>query len=368
MKVKRAEVLLVDLPLMKPFETSFGRIDKRPTVLVKLISEDGLVGWGEAAALPLPMYSWETTDTVVVALRNYLLPKVIGKELKSVNELMEIFGWVKGHNFAKCGLECAFWCLWSLKTGKSLKSLFGGKKERIGVGESIGIKQTVEETLVEVKKRVGEGYQRIKLKIKPGWDVDLVKAVRKEFGKVSLMVDGNSSYTLADVVVLKKLDKYRLMMIEQPLGDGDMVDHARLQRELKTPICLDESVVSADDARKAVEIEAAKIINIKPGRVGGIIESIKIHNYCRKKDIPVWCGGMLESGIGRSFNIALASLAGFSLPADMSPSSIFYKDDLVNPSYKVDNRGYIKVPDKQGLGYEVNERKVKEHTRKSYTV
>ncbi len=368
MKIQKAEIFVVDLPLIHPFVTSFGTIQNRSTVILKLTSSDGLVGWGEAAALPTPLYNYETVDTTVLMLRQFLIPQVIGKNFESPHEFVASYQHVRGHHFAKCGLESAFWCAWSLQQKKSLSALFGGTQTKIAIGESIGIYPTEDETMQEIQLRLDEGYQRIKVKIKPGWDIQLVSAIRKKFPKILLMVDANSSYTLADVGVFKKLDTYELMMVEQPLGDTDIIDHATLQKQIKTPICLDESILSVDDARKAVEIGACKIINIKPGRVGGMVESMKIHEYCQKHSVPVWCGGMLESGIGRSFNIAIASLPGFSMPADMSPSAIFYKEDIINPSYVVDKEGFISVPTSSGLGFIVDNKRLTYYTNAHYSL
>ncbi|MBI5449036.1 o-succinylbenzoate synthase [Candidatus Gottesmanbacteria bacterium] len=367
MTIQKAELFIVDLPLIHPFTTSFGTIDKRSSVIIKLFNTDGNIGWGEAPALPLPLYNSETVVTTMIALQQYLLPFTIGKSFHTPQEFATSYAHVKGHNFAKHGLECAFWCLLSSTSGKSLSTLFGGTRKHIGVGESIGIHKAINLTCDEISLRLSEGYQRIKVKIKLDWDIRLVDAIRKKFGDIPLMVDANSAYTLKDVKILRKLDSYNLMMIEQPLGDTDIIDHATLQKQIQTPICLDESILSADDARKAIEINACKIINIKPGRVGGIVESIKIHDFCNKRSIPVWCGGMLESGIGRAFNIALASLPGFSLPADMSPSSIFYKEDIINPTYAVDNKGFIAVPTTAGLGFSVDEKRLKRYTSQQYS-
>ena len=368
MKIKKAEIFIVDLPLIHPFTISFGTIDKRSTVIVKLTSDEGIVGWGEAAALPAPIFSYETVDTAVLMLEKYLIPAIIEKAFNTPTEFITAYATVKGHPFAKCGLECAFWCLLAKKKNKSLSALFGGTQTKIPVGESIGIHATIESTLEEIRIRLKEGYRRIKIKIKPEWDISLVEAVRKAFGDIPFMVDANSAYTLNDVALLKKMDEYHLIMIEQPLGDSDIIDHATLQKQMKTPVCLDESILSLDDARKAIELGACKIVNIKPGRVGGIVESIKIHDYCQKQGIPVWCGGMLESGIGRAFNIALASLPNFTLPADMSPTPVFYKEDIINPTYTVSPDGCIDVSREVGLGYAVDEEKIGHYASARKTV
>lgn len=367
MQIVKAEIFVVNLPLINPFTTSFGTIDKRSTVIIKLQSEERLIGWGESAALPDPIYSNETVDTEILILKKYLIPSILNKDFKSVEDFIASYKFVNGHNFAKCGLECAFWNLYALEQKKSLTELFGGTRKKIPVGESIGIKDSIEETIREVKLRLKEGYQRIKLKIKPGWDLEIVRKVRKRFGNILLMVDGNSAYQLKDIEIFQKLDNYGLLMIEQPLGETDIIDHKTLQKKIKTPICLDESILSCEDARKAIEIGACKIINIKPGRVGGILESIKIHDYCQKKGIPVWCGGMLESGIGRAYNIALASLPNFKYPADMSPSSVFFKEDIIDPSYIVDG-GFIEVSAKTGMGYSIDENKINKYTSACFKI
>lgn len=363
MIIKKAELFIVELPLIHPFTVSFGTIKRRSTIIIKLTDSEGRIGWGEAAPLPVPLYSYETVDVDVLILKQYLFPAIVGKSFDTADEFRSSYRAVRGYNFAKCGIESAFWCLLSLEQNKSLSQLFGGTRKKIGVGESIGIGETIDVTLIEIQKRIHEGYQRIKVKIKPDWDVRLVKRIRKKFGNIPLMVDGNSAYTLKDTGVFRELDQFELMMVEQPLGDMDIIDHATLQKTIKTSICLDESILSVEDARKAIEIHACKIINIKPGRVGGFVESIRIHDYCNLHNIPVWCGGMLESGIGRAFNIALSSLPNFSLPADMSPSSIFYTEDIIEPTYNVSSDGFISVPTTSGLGYNVDLERLKFYSK-----
>jgi O-succinylbenzoate synthase len=368
MTIKKAELFIVELPLIHPFSLSFGTIKKRSTIIIKLTSDDGLVGWGEAAPLPVPLYSYETVDVDTLILKQYLIPAVLGKSFDSAQQFRASYVHVRGYNFAKSGLESAFWSLLSLQKNIPLAKLLGGKRAEIAVGESIGIHPTIKETLAEIELRLSEGYRRTKVKIKPGWDTKLVDAIRKEFGDIPLMVDGNSAYTLSDSTVFENLDQYGLMMIEQPLGDTDIIDHASLQVKLKTPLCLDESILSAEDARKAIEIGACGIINIKPGRVGGLVESIAIHNICAQKNIPVWCGGMLESGIGRAANIAVSTLDNFSLPADMSPSSVFYTEDIIDPTYTVSKKGFIDVPQTAGLGFAVSQQRLSKYTRSHITL
>lgn len=358
MKIKKITLYKVEIPMITSFTTSFGTITSKPTVIVKVESNEGMIGYGESAALPFPFYKPETTDIAYLVLKDYISLLVLNKEFRSIEEFVNLLKPIKKNNFAKTGIENAVWMLFSLKEKRSISDLLGGKRKKIAVGESIGIKKTIEETLEEVALRRIQGFQRTKVKIQPGWDVKVVKAIRNKFGDIPLMVDANSSYTLKDIEILKRLDEYNLTMMEQPLADDDIVDHSILQKQIKTPICLDESIYSVDDARRAIYLNACKIINIKPGRVGGLLESKKIHDICKKNGIGVWCGGMLETGIGRAFNIAISSLSNYIYPADMSPVSFFYKDDLVNDSFEVDKNGFVQVPSSIGLGFTINEKKL----------
>lgn len=363
MKLKKLTILKVDIPMITSFTTSFGTVTSRPTVIVRAETDEEIIGFGESSALPFPNYESETTDICMLVLKDYIAPLVLNKEFANVEQLMDLLKPIKGHNFAKTGLETAVWMILSLKEKKSLKELLGGAQDKIAVGESIGIKDSIEETLEEIKLRLDQGFRRTKIKIKPGWDIELVKAIRQKFGDIDLMVDANSSYTLNNIDTLKKLDDYSLMMMEQPLSNDDIVDHSVLQKQIKTPVCLDESIHSAEDARRAIFLKSCKIINIKPGRVGGLLESKKIHDICQKNNMGVWCGGLLETGIGRAFNIVVASLPNYIYPADMSPVNFFYSDDLVKDSFVVDKEGYIKVPEKIGLGFEVDEEKINKYTK-----
>ncbi len=362
MKIKKITLYKVDVPMVTSFAVSSWKLESKATVIVQVEMADGLIGYGEAAAMPYPFYKPDTTDICMLVLRDYIAPLVLNKEFTTVQAVMDELKIIKKHNFAKTGLETALLMVQSLQEERSLSALLGGTRAKIGAGESIGIKDSIEATLEEIELRISQGYQRMKLKIKPGWDVKLVKAVRARFGDVPLMVDANSVFTLDQIEIFKELDQYNLTMIEQPLGDDDIVDHSVLQKQIKTPICLDESILSVEDARKALFLGACKIINIKPGRVGGILESKKIHDLCQAQHVGVWCGGMLETGIGRAFNIAVASLPNFIDPADMSPNSFYYKDDLVKDSFTVDLEGNIQVPTAPGLGFEVDEMKLKKYT------
>jgi len=364
--LSRIEVLFLNLPLVHLFNTGFGSIEKKSTIIIKIYTPDGYIGWGEAATLPFPFYKADATDKIAyLVLTEYILPKILGVTIYHPSEIISFYDSIRGNNFAKTAVETACWMIYSEQINKPLSTILNGKYNKIAIGESIGIKKTINQTLDEISLRLSEGYKRIKIKIKPNWDIKVIEAVRNKYGNIDLMVDGNSSYTLKDISLLQTLDNYNLLMIEQPLSENDIVDHAALQKSIKTPICLDESICSFDDAEKAIKIGACKIINIKPGRVGGLTVSKQIHDLCQKNSIGVWCGGMMETGIGRAYNIALSSLPNFIYPADMSPSNIFYSTDLINPSYNINSNGYITVPKSPGLGYQVDEKQIKKYTRHS---
>lgn len=363
MKIKEITVRKVEIPMVSVFTTAFGSIKTKPTVLVTVRTADGLLGWGESALLPFPMYNPEAVDSAIVVLKKYLAPLVIRRNTESIEEINRLFKSVRENNIAKTGIETAVWDIESQIQGKSLSKLLEGKKPKIEVGESIGIKNSLEETLEEISLRVYQGFRRIKIKIKPGWDIKVIRAVRSKFPDIPLMVDGNSGYTLTDINTIKKLDDFNLMMIEQPLADDDIIDHAVLQKLIKTPVCLDESILSAEDARKAISIGACKIINIKPGRVGGLYESKKINDLCRKNSIGCWIGGMLEYGVGRAFNVAAASMDNCIFPADLSPSEFYYKDSIINHSLDVNSQGLIDVPTVFGLENIMDKKIINRYTR-----
>jgi len=362
MKIKTITLYKIEVPMKTVFVTGFGKIDKKPTVLVRVEADEGIVGWGESAALPFPMYNPETVDTCMLVLKKYLAPLVLDKPIKDIADFVNRIRPVRENYIAKTGLETALWMITSLKQKKSISELLGGTRQQIAVGESIGIKNTIEETLEEIALRISQGFQRIKIKIKPGWDITLVSAVRKSFPSIDLMVDTNSSYTLKDIDLLKELDNYALTMIEQPLADDDIVDHAQLQKELKTPLCLDESILSMEDARRALSIGACKIINIKPGRVGGLWETKRICDYCQSQNVGVWIGGMLEMGIGQAYKIAAASMSNVIFPGDLSPINFYYQADIVKPSATVDKKGFIQVPQTPGIGFEIDEKSINSYT------
>ncbi|MGH9326654.1 MAG: o-succinylbenzoate synthase [Terriglobia bacterium] len=350
MKLSSVELLELRMPLVHFFETSFGRTTARRIVLVRVVAE-GLTGWGEVTCGENPFYNYETPETAWHILRDFLIPWGLERPWSAPSDLAARFRPVRGHNMAKAALENALWDIQAQMTGVSIAKLLGGTLDEIPCGVSIGIQESVEELLEKIARETEAGYQRIKVKIKPGWDVEVLDRIRSRFPTVKLMADANSAYTLADLPRLKLLDRFGLMMVEQPLGWDDIVDHARLQKELSTPICLDEPIHSAEDARKAVSLGACKIINIKLGRVGGYTSAREVHDTCRKAGVPVWCGGMLESGIGRAHNIALSTLPGFTLPGDVSASRRYWKEDIIHPEVTVTSRGTITVPAKPGLGY-----------------
>ena len=350
MQVDGIELREIRLPLVHFFETSFGRTTVRRIVLVRAEAE-GVTGWGEVTCGESPLYSYETPETAWHILRDFLIPWTLGQKFACASEVAGRFRPIRGHNMAKAALENALWDIEARMKGVPLWKLIGGTIEEIPCGVSIGIQDSIEALLEKIQAELESGYQRIKVKVKPGWDVDVLRRVRERFPRVALMADANSAYTLSNIGHLRAFDQFYLMMIEQPLGWDDILDHAKLQREIATPICLDESIPSADDARKAIEAGACKIINIKLGRVGGFASARQVHDVCRERKIPVWCGGMLESGVGRAHNIALSTLPGFTMPGDVSASKRYWAEDIIEPEVTVTPQGTIRVPQQPGLGY-----------------
>jgi O-succinylbenzoate synthase len=350
MKIRRIELREIRMPLVHFFETSFGRTTVRRIVLVRVEAE-GLVGWGEVTCGEGPFYNHETPETAWHILKDFLVPWALAGEWTRAMDIAAGFRPVRGHNMAKAALENALWDIEAQQRGVPLAKLIGGTLEEIPCGVSIGIQDSVEELIERIYEELAAGYQRIKVKVKPGWDVNVLEKLRVRFPRIALMADANSAYTLDDLTRLKEFDRFYLMMIEQPLGWDDIHDHARLAREIATPICLDESIHHAEDARKAVEASACKIINVKLGRVGGYTEALRLNEFGRKRNVPLWCGGMLESGIGRAHNIALSSLAGFTLPGDVSASRRYWQEDIIEPEVTVTERGTIRVPQTPGLGF-----------------
>ena len=352
MKVNRIELRHTKMELVSPFETSLGVEIYEEHIIVRVDGE-GVSGWGECVVEPTPSYSYETLQTAWHILRDFLIPAILGKEISSIDDALARTAWVRGHRMARAGLEAALSDALAKTKGISLSTLLGGTRKRINVGVSVGLQSSPAALVSTVSGYLQDGYKRIKIKIAPGRDLELVTAVRKEFPDIQLQVDANSAYTLHDIKLLRALDDYGLQLIEQPLGYDDIYDHSLLQRELKTPICLDESIYNLSDTRAALELGSCRIINIKPGRVGGYTESKKIHDFCASKKTPVWHGGMDESGIGRAGNVALASLPNFTLPGDISASKRYYKEDIVDPPFEIDSEGTMGVPTKPGIGVEV---------------
>lgn len=348
MRIDRIELTLARLPLIRTFRTSSSTKAHIDHILVR-VEADGIEGWGECASPSDPYYCPETTETCWHILKDFLAPAVLGEEWGSIDEFIRFYARVKGNNFARSGLEMAAWDALGKSEGKSLFDLLGGVTERIDSGVSLGIEEDVPSLLRLVEQYAGEGYKRIKLKIAPGWDVDVVRSVREHFPDLPLQVDANSAYTLADLDHLRRLDDFGLILIEQPLAHDDIIDHATLQAALSTPVCLDESIHSAEDARKAIDLGACRVINIKVSRVGGPREAKRVHDVCRGRGIPVWCGGMHEFGVGRAANLAVSALPGFTLPGDISGSDKYYREDLVDPPLLATD-GALGVPRSPGLG------------------
>jgi len=354
MKIERVELHHIELPLVHPFETSFGREFTRSCILVT-VQADGLTGWGECTAEAGPWYSYETVETAWHVLRDFLIPAVLGQEIASPADVVARFLRIRGHPMARAGLENAVWDLQAQAQEVPLAGLLGGPRDRVPVGVSVGIEQTLDELLDRVEQHVGEGYGRVKLKIKPGWDVEVVRAVRERWPDLPVQVDANSAYTLADIAVFRELDQFELLLIEQPLHHDDIVDHAKLQSQLHTPLCLDESIHSPEHARWALDIRACRVINIKVGRVGGLTAARQIHDLCAEQGVPVWCGGMLETNVGRAANVAVATLANFALPGDISASSRYYPEgrDVAVPNFVLNDDSTLSVPSGAGLGVQI---------------
>lgn len=367
MKIERIELREIHLPLVAPFETSFGRVTERRIILAQVFA-DGLAGWGECTCNEGPFYNHEATDTAWIILRDFVAPSTMGREITSPSEAGALTSRIRGNRMARAAVETAIWDWVARRQNLPLWRLLGGTRTEIDCGVSIGIQESVPALLRKIETEVAAGYQRIKMKIKPGWDVDVVRAVRAEFPQINLTVDANSAYKLSDMELLRQLDEFNLEYIEQPLAYDDIIDHAELQRQINTPICLDESILNVDDARRALSIGAGRIINIKLGRVGGHEEARRVHDYCLAREVPVWCGGMLESGVGRAHNIAMSTRAGFTLPGDVSASKRYWTEDIIMPPVEVTPRGTIIAPSGPGIGFEVNEKRLESVTVRKETI
>jgi o-succinylbenzoate synthase len=354
MKVEAITVREIQMPLVHFFETSFGRTTGRRIVLVTVQGE-GLTAWGECVAGEHPHYCEECVETAWYAITKELAPLLLNKDLKKPGDCVGIMAGIRGNRMAKAAVENALWAAEAMKQQVPLWKLLGGTRKEIVCGVSIGIQDSPEELEEKVEKELAAGYQRIKLKCKPGWDLKIFERIRKRWPNITLSCDANSAYTLNDIEHLKEFDQFKLLMIEQPLWHDDFYFHAQLQRQIKTKICLDEAIRNARDAEAAIALGACGIINIKVGRVGGFSEAIKVHDVCQKKNIPVWCGGMLESGIGRAHNVALSTLPNFTLPGDVSASQRYWKEDVIEPEVTVSKKGTIPISDAAGTGYKVRE-------------
>jgi o-succinylbenzoate synthase len=361
MRLCQATLREIQMPLVRPFETSFGRTTDRRILLVE-VDADGVTGWGECVAGERPSYSPETIETAWHILRDFIWPALARKEFAAAADVSQILAPIRGHNMAKAAIEAAVWDAEARQKNLPLCKLIGGTLEEIPCGVSIGIQESNDELERVVERELAAGYQRIKIKIKPGYDVEPVARLRRRFPKIRLMVDANSAYSLEDAARLRELDAYYLMMMEQPLGWDDIWSHADLQRQLQTPICLDECIHTEEHAQAAIALGACRIINMKLGRVGGFTPARRIHDLCRDKGIPVWCGGMLESGIGRAHNIALSTLANFTLPGDVTASKRYWTEDVIEPEVTVTPQGTIRVPSGPGIGYEPRRERIERLT------
>lgn len=364
MKVEKIILREISMRLKQPFETSFGVLYNRRIVLVEL-RVDGVSGWGEVTAFEGPYYNSETTDTAWHIISNFLAPAIVGKCFESAESLAAAMTHVRGHEMAKAGVETAAWDAEARARNIPLRTLLGGTLERLPSGVSLGIHKDIGALLDRIATELAAGYRRIKLKIKPGHDVSVVKAVRNAYPDIALTVDANSAYTLEDTSTLKQLDEFALDYIEQPLEWNEIYQHVTLQEQLHTPICLDECIHSLRDTQAAVGMRACGVINLKLGRVSGHTEAHKIEEYCRKEGVPVWCGGMLESGVGRAHNIAMSTLPGFVMPGDVSASKRYWEEDIIEPEVTVSEQGMISAPEGSGIGFEVKRKLVDKLTVRS---
>lgn len=358
MQIKSIELIEINLPLVHFFETSFGRTYERRIILTRIEDTAGNEGWGECTAGETPSYSEEWTDGCWAVMEKILAPMVIGQEVEKAENIWDLMKEIRGNRMAKAAIETAGWDLEAKKLKVPLWRHLGGVNQEIACGVSIGIQDTVEQLLEKIKIELDAGYQRIKIKISPRWDYEVIKKVRETFGDILLMGDANSAYTLDDIDLFKRMDEFKLMMLEQPLPHDDIIDHAKLQREISTPICLDEPIKSSEDARKAIELKSGKIINLKNGRVGGHTQSKLVEKICREAGMPVWCGGMLEAGIGRAHNLAISTLAGYTMPGDVSASKRYWHEDIIEPEVEVSEKGTIIAPEGAGIGFEVKRERI----------
>ena len=368
MKIDQVELYHISLPLVHPFQTSFD-IERERECLLVTIHGEGLTGWGECVATARPGFSYETVTTAWHILTGFIVPAILGQTISTPRDAIERHRWIRGHPMAKATLEAAVWDLLAQAQSTSLADMLAPPghydaphREKVTVGVSVGVQPTMDDLLTRIQRFVDQGYRRIKIKIKPGWDLETVRAVRGRFPDLPLMVDANSAYQLADAPLFEAMDEYNLLMIEQPLAYDDIVDHAKLQARLVTPLCLDESITSPAHARWALEIDACRIINIKVGRVGGLTAAREIHDLARAQGVPVWCGGMLETGVGRAANVAIASLPGYTLPGDLSATARYYDPDVADPPFVLNADSTLTVPTGPGIGVQVNRKRLEQMT------
>ncbi|MBY0146488.1 o-succinylbenzoate synthase [Neobacillus niacini] len=360
MRIAQIRLKVITMPLKSPFHTHLGKVIEREGIIIEVMDTDGVSGFGEGVAFSTPWYTEETVKTSLHMLSDILIPLLMNNRIKHPEDAAILFKTVRRNNMAKAGLEMAIWDLYAKRNSKSLSKIIGGTREQVASGVVVAV-DSLSNALKEIENYIGEGYQRVKVKISPQQDYSFLAGIRSHFPNLQIMADANSAYTLKDLDRLKSLDDFNLLMIEQPLASDDIIQHSLLQKQLNTPICLDESIVSFEDAKNAVELGSCKIINIKAGRVGGIHEAKRIHDYCLDKGIEVWCGGMIEFGISRAHNIALASLPGFTIPGDISASNRFWDEDIITPEVSIEN-GFVHVPDKPGIGFDINRNRLKETT------
>lgn len=366
MRIEAVTLREINIPLVHFFETSFGRTTDR-RILLTTLHTDGPEGWGECVAGEDPLYNEESTDTAWYAIERYLAPALLGKSIDHGSLTPQLFSQIRGHRMAKAALENALWDADAQARGIPLWKLLGGSQPEIACGVSIGIQNSHEQLLQKIDTELAAGYRRIKVKCKPGWDVDVFEKIRARWPQILLSCDANSAYTLDQIEHLKQFDRFQLLMIEQPLWHDDFYFHAQLQKQLKTRICLDEGIRTQRDAQAAIELGSCKIINIKVGRVGGFSEAIAVHNTAQQGGVPVWCGGMLESGIGRSHNVALSTLPNFTLPGDVSASKRYWKEDIIDPAIDISPQGFIRVPNAPGRGYKIKTDLIEKLTARKQT-
>lgn len=362
MRFQKARLIHAEIPLLKTFKTSYGELKTKDFYIIELMNDAGICGYGELEAFPLPDYTEETLETAILIVKQHLLPNLVQKDFAAPEEVHQIFSWVQGNEMAKAAVELAVWDVFAKAEKKSLAKMIGATKKSIAVGVSIGIQDSVDSLVQLVEEYQNEGYERVKIKIEPNKDIAFIKAVREKFPKLSLMADANSAYNREDFTLLKELDQFGLEMIEQPFGVKDFVNHAWLQRQLNTRICLDENIRSLEDVQQAHLLGSCRAINLKLARVGGMVEALKITRYCAENDILVWCGGMLEAGIGRAHNVALAARAEFNFPGDISASNRYFHEDIIFPEFTLE-QGRLNVPDGYGIGVDLNHNVLQKYTK-----